>query len=471
MKKILFCYFHPQDNQNYTPVDIGYIAALVKINFPHKFDIKIVPVSFLSGQKSPDFYVGQDIADITSFQPNAVFFFLDNVLWFNVFALERAKILVTELKNRKPEIFIGLQSHKIQSKEIMKILNSGLVDCIVKKNLENSFRELDKILKKEKVAGIAYFDGKNKKIINCEENDLKTNCNLDYLPSPYLEGIFDDFLKEKQLEFNGNFRAYLYFSRGCSFACYYCFRSVKYNKDIYFFSVARFYDEIEYLLDRFDIKDFFILDDSFLNPRLKMDNFLEEFERRKKKNPALEKITLSVMIRPELLNSRSVLFLSKINVRWMQIGLQTVNPNLQKYINRNFAMDNFGRIAEMLHKNGIKLHLDVIIGLPDDTLKYFKKTVDYALELKPYSIQVKQFYLNPETLFYEQRKKYGIKTHDRRSGYYVPYVREARGGIGEKHFREASRYVEDKIEEFPAIKWKLVTFDTYYISEGWWSFL
>ena len=155
----------------------------------------------------------------------------------------------------------------------------------------------------------------------------------------------------------------------------------------------------------------------------------------------------------------------------MQIGLQTVNPNLQKYINRSFTLDNFRRIAELLNENNIKLHLDVIMGLPDDTIEYFKKTIDYALELKPYSIQVKQFYLNPETLFHEQREKYEIKTQDRRGGFFVPYVREARGGIGERYFREASRYAEEKIKEFPAIKWKLVTFDAYYMSEGWWSFL
>ena len=77
------------------------MTALVKTHFPREFDIQIVPLSFFPSRKSWDFSAGQDIENIISFQPEAVFFFLDNVLWFNVFALERAKILVTELKNRE----------------------------------------------------------------------------------------------------------------------------------------------------------------------------------------------------------------------------------------------------------------------------------------------------------------------------------------------------------------------------------
>lgn len=63
MKKILFCYFHPSENQNYTPLDVGCLVALVKDRFPREVDVKIVPLSFFSRRRPPGFFAGRDAID------------------------------------------------------------------------------------------------------------------------------------------------------------------------------------------------------------------------------------------------------------------------------------------------------------------------------------------------------------------------------------------------------------------------
>ena len=469
MKKILFCYFHPVSLINYTPLDIGYIAALIKEHFSDDYDVKIAPLFF--GNENFDFSSARGIADIENHKPDAVFFFLDNVYWSNFFALGRAKILVQELKNRNPDIFVGIQSYKIQSDEIEKILRSGLVDCIIKKNPESAFQKIDKILAKKEVGGVAYFDKENKNIHNCSEINSGFIQNLDYLPSPYLTGFFDDFLRAEQLKTSGNFMAYLYFSRGCVFSCYYCARSKKNERKISAFSAGRFYDEIEYLLKKFSIRKFLILDDSFLNPFLQTGEFLSEFKKRKNKNASLENISLIATARPEYLNEKTVAFLQDINVRWLQIGLQTVNPDLQKYMSRHFPLDGFKLISSLLHKADIKMHLDIIMGLPEDAVEYFKKTLDYALSLDSYSIQINQFYLNPKAFFSEQSEKYRIKKTTCRNDLFLPFVVEASGGVDEKYFREATDYVKKKIDEFPEIKWKLIAEQAHFVDNSIWDFL
>lgn len=105
------------------------------------------------------------------------------------------------------------------------------------------------------------------------------------------------------------------------------------------------------------------------------------------------------------------------------------------------------------------------MGLPGDSLEYFKKTVDYALELKPLSVQVKQLYLNPDTLFYNERRKYGIQLkEDPHLDFRMPPV--FCKGLGPEYYSGANEYVKQKIKEFSDVKWKLISRDEYFLSEG-----
>jgi len=280
--------------------------------------------------------------------------------------------------------------------------------------------------------------------------------NLDYIHSPYISHIFDSFLSNKQVEYKNNFTAFIYSARGCQFGCYYCARSIKYEK-VSFFSAGRFYDEVEYIVKNFKIFHFFVLDDAFLFSKKRLEDFLFEFGKRKKKNPLLKNIGLFIMARAESLDKDVIQILKNINVIWIQIGLQTINPNLQHYMNRNISMDNFARAVSMLKKIKIKTFIDIISGLPYDTLEYFKKTVDFAVSLEPEAVQIKQFYFCPGTLFYLKRKEYGIETTVIKDDFNLPYVIKTIGLVNVKYHREVDKYLDYIIKEHPEISWKIVT--------------
>ena len=462
MKKILLCYFAPRSLRHYTPLDLGYSAAALKEK--RDFEVEIVELSGGRGKKG-DYFIDEDFSLIEYHKPQAVFFFLDNVLWSGIHALGRAKKIAQKMREKLPDIFIGFQSYKISKEEEKELFESGLAEAIV--GGEVSFQELGKILKKEKVPGVSFGDSDPKGADKKKLND-SDSASLDCLPSPYLSGIFDNILAKRQRDSRGEFMAFIYSMFGCPYRCYYCFRSVKHDR-LRFFSVERFYDEIEYLVDNFNIKNFFVLDDSFLSivPERKSE-FISEFKRRKEKNPRLKKIFLYVIVRPELIDEESLKFLKSINVVWAQIGLQTINPDLQKYIGRGAEAEKFKEIADWFHSSNIKLHLDIILGLPDDTVDYFRESLDYALALKPFSVQVKQLYLNPGTLFYNNREEYGIKCEEK-GDMDTPFVIEARG-INEKYIQETHDFTMKRIKEHPEIKWKLLTSLGRYLSDDYFSF-
>ncbi|WP_176785981.1 B12-binding domain-containing radical SAM protein [Propionivibrio dicarboxylicus] len=252
-------------------------------------------------------------------------------------------------------------------------------------------------------------------------------------------------------------------SRGCGFGCYYCFRSVKFEK-VRYFSARRFYDEMEYLLNRFAISRFFVLDDAFLYSKRRLVEFQEEFHARIEMNPGLSRARLFVMARPETVDEEIVDILASLNVICIQIGLQTVNPALQHYMKRSVDTLHFQRIRHWMVKHGMKLQLDVVVGLPGDSIEWMKETLRFALLLSPFSLQIKQFYLNPNTLFHRDCDQYEIEIDTAPSDFDAPYVVKA-AGIDARYFDETNAFIMEQIGAYPEVLWKYLSRKKRFLSE------
>jgi radical SAM superfamily enzyme YgiQ (UPF0313 family) len=466
-RKIAFCYFESR-NVDYVPMDLGYITAILKDKKHCNYDINIIPLTYINRKDIEKEIedINKDCEKILGFNPDAVFLFLENILWSKVFSLGRAKKIAKEIRSKNKNIFIGIQSYKIQSDQTAFLFDNDLADSVIIGDPESVLINLDDILNRTDINGVNY-KGKSvkkvekKKIIQNFSND---ECELDKIPSPYLDNVFDSFLAKKQKELDNKFRAFLISSRGCSFGCYYCFRSVKFEK-VTLFSAKRFFDEMEYLVNNFKINRFFVLDDAFLYSKERLSDFADEFTSRKNKNKELEDIKISLMARPESIDEDVVKLLSKLHVEKVQIGLQTVKKDIQHYMNRKVDVEHFEKISSYFRDNKIMLHLDVVLGLPGDSIENFKNTINYAVSLKPISMQVKQFYLNPNTLFCVEKDKYEIKTESIERDFDVPYVISAKN-LDESYYIEADNFMMETINNHPEIYWKFLSEKNNFLSKN-----
>lgn len=452
-EKILFCYFDPQ-TYDYTPLDVGYILAILeKENFAKKYDCELVALSDFSyfNSKRTDAETIKNATIILAKKPRAIFFFADNVLVSLVRGTERAQKIAAEIKKSAPGIFIGLQSYKFDAVQMRQIFATRKIDCIITHDPENIFLSLEKIINRERVAGAPRsFLEAEKDVCTGQKND-NFGESLDYLPSPFCFGTLDNFLRLKKEQTNGEFCCFLQSARGCPFGCYYCPRSVKFQRTRCF-SAKRFYDEVGYLVSHFGFFRFFVIDDTFVFSKKRLLEFQWEFERRKLESKEIVNVRLFVMTRIEILDEETIDILNSLNVVEIQIGLQTINPQLQYYMNRRVDMQKFSEVAEKLKEVKIKFSLDIIGGLPGDTIEYFKKTIDFAISLKPDRIQVKQLFLTPETKFYQEKERFGIKIQKIKGEFFEPYVTRATG-IDEIYNAAAYAYAQKKKEENPQIKW------------------
>ena len=92
----------------------------------------------------------------------------------------------------------------------------------------------------------------------------------------------------------------------------------------------------------------------------------------------------SVEIDPRRVNEDHITSLIEIGCNRASLGVQDTNDAVQKAIHRIQPFEKNREIVSFLRKHGIKsINLDLIYGLPKQTLSTFRKTIEDAVTLNP----------------------------------------------------------------------------------------
>lgn len=92
-------------------------------------------------------------------------------------------------------------------------------------------------------------------------------------------------------------------------------------------------------------------------------------------------VALSIGTRPDCLPEDVLALLEELNQIkpvWVELGLQTINENTAKYINRGYSLDVFDNAVKSLNKLNIDIIVHLIIGLPGETKEDILKSVNYV---------------------------------------------------------------------------------------------
>ncbi len=98
---------------------------------------------------------------------------------------------------------------------------------------------------------------------------------------------------------------------------------------------------------------------------------------------------ISVEIDPRELSEDRAEALAETGFNRASCGLQDFNEQVQKAVNRLQSYEQTQNVLEMLNRNGIKqVNLDLIYGLPHQTVKSFAHTLEQVLTLHPARLAV-----------------------------------------------------------------------------------
>ena len=205
--------------------------------------------------------------------------------------------------------------------------------------------------------------------------------DLKSLPSPYLTGVFDKLIhSHPEYSFIATFET----NRGCPYQCTFCdWGSLTYNK-IRKFPLDRVFSEIEWFFNNPKISGIDLADANFgifvERDQSIVDKFISETKRTDRRvqfNSNFAKnqnVSVFHMIRKLAEETGST--------RYVTIALQSLDEEVLETIKRkNLATNKIEEIFELLTKFELVLKIEIIIGLPSDTLEKFKKTVYDLFEI------------------------------------------------------------------------------------------
>ncbi|PRG86943.1 radical SAM protein, partial [Burkholderia gladioli] len=89
-------------------------------------------------------------------------------------------------------------------------------------------------------------------------------------------------------------------------------------------------------------------------------------------------------------------------LRLLLVGYESGDDQILLNIKKGLRTDIARRFNEDCRKLGIKIHGTFILGLPGETRDTIRKTIEYAKEINPHTIQVSLAAPYPGTRLYEQ---------------------------------------------------------------------
>jgi hypothetical protein len=330
-----------------------------------------------------DFFLDDDPADCAS----AILAMSPDLVGFSVYVWSRdhAIAIANDLKRLKPTLplFAGGAEATANPEGV---LGAGAFGFAVRGEGEGPIRQVVRLaLNGEPPTGVpgVLFPGDR-------PGPLPASVDLDSIPSPYLSGLLDPRTVGGAL---------WQLSRGCDFACSFCFDH-KGSGGVRRFSMARVEQELR-LFARLAVPQVFVLDSTFN----KVPERAKEILRLIRK--LAPQVHFHFEVRSEFIDPEMAELFASITCS-LQIGLQSADPGILRRVGRGFDADDFRYRVSLLNSTGAIFGFDLIFGLPGDTLPTFRESLDFALSLYPNHLDIFPLAVLPGTRLYGKGEELGL---------------------------------------------------------------
>ena len=185
--------------------------------------------------------------------------------------------------------------------------------------------------------------------------------DLNLLGSPYLAGILDVADEEMLL---------LETTRGCVFRCKFCYYPKSYDKH-YYLADETILASLRHAAER-GAREVFLLDPT-LNQR---KDFADLLRLLAEGNPG-RRFTYFGELRGEGVTEETARLLREANFTEVEVGLQSIEPEAMTLMDRKNNLRAFERGVRAMMGQGIRVKVDLIVGLPGDTVESVRRGLHY----------------------------------------------------------------------------------------------
>lgn len=255
--------------------------------------------------------------------------------------------------------------------------------------------------------------------------EAPTGVCLEEVPSPYLQGL---------LPKAPDGSIWVETMRGCPFRCAYCYYGKQLQEPRMF--PSQWLREHLLWASAKEVREIYLLDPSFqVTPGL-----LQRLEKMALWNEP--PVPLHTEARVDHMNPAVAEGFKRAGFHSLETGLQSIHRHVLRKVGRSGSPRAFARGAHLLLEKGIRLQIDVILGLPGDTPQGFLKTIDFLGEqgLGQY-VTVFPLLVLPGTKLQEKAPSWQLSYRPS-----PPYQVESVGRAGTPELREALEEAEKRLD-------------------------
>lgn len=290
-----------------------------------------------------------------------------------VWSMEFNKVLAQKIKEKYPSCLIVMGGHSI-SPDAKEMELYPYIDFLTHGEGEVPTKDLLLALAEntplENVRGLSFREGEE-----VVTNESAPVCDISDFPSPYLEGYFDEILKDTSIKYSVIWET----NRGCPNRCAYCDWGVLKSR-VRMFPMERLKAEIKWMADN-RIEYIYCSDANFgLFDRDEEITDLMIESKRKTGYPEKFKTNFTKN-RDEFVFKLSCKMFDEGLGKSPTLSFQTMSPRALKNIGRtNMSLEHFKNLMQMYTDRGIMAYSELILGLPGETYESFSEGIGTLFE-------------------------------------------------------------------------------------------
>lgn len=346
--------------QNYLPYSIACLQSYIQENIAKEKEITFLP----------HIYKRMGITKIVDHLKTADIVGFSTYVWNAEISLKAAQ----RVKKNNPNCFIVFGGPHVPDDAREFLEKNDFIDVAVHNEGEIIFNELIKRYPKNNWQGIksiSYIDKQTGEFIYEGAGPRMTD--LSAVPSPFLNGIFDDLIaKNPDEKWIGLWET----NRGCPFQCTFCDWGSATAAKVSQFEMERLYKEIEWMCDK-KIEYIFVCDANFgikkrdidiakyVEKMKKMTGFPQGFSVQNTKNATERAYQTQKILADAGLN------------KGIALSMQSLDKQTLINIKRdNISLDTYFELAKRFSSDGAETYSDLILGLPGETFESFRAGVE-----------------------------------------------------------------------------------------------
>lgn len=306
---------------------------------------------------------------------------------------KQIKTIITTAKKIKPNIITMVGGGLLTATP--EVIMRGIPDLDIGMIGEGEFviRELADALEGkqplEPIRGIVYRRADGAVIRTGEREDIQ---DLDALPFPDYEGFhFDDK--------NG---ISICTSRSCPFNCTFCFHTC--GKRYRSRSLDSVFQEIDWLVEKYNVTSLGILDELFSMDIAKMEKFCERIEKYH--------IKWGCQMRVDNMNVEILQKMKKSGCQSLSFGIESADNRILKSMDKHTTIEKVEQAINMAREAGICPFGNLLLGDKADDLESFQKCLEWYLNHTDIQLGFNKILVLPGSKLYQYAVNEGYITDE-----------------------------------------------------------